>query len=99
MILGSNVSKTLNLNALKRQLSNSAEEQSKANVKRWISLDDLTPPQSSEENSFNDFEIYLDENVGNSSDNTQPAVGEGRKEKKQKKKSRPTGINTLLVFL
>ncbi|XP_054275235.1 dnaJ homolog dnj-5 isoform X2 [Macrosteles quadrilineatus] len=80
--------KTGNHPSLKRQQSNN-EDQTKTNVRRWISLDDLTPPQSSEENSFVDYDSYLDDNVGSGSDNyIQPPAGEVKKEKKQKKKTK-----------
>lgn len=76
---------------MKRQHSNSSEEQIKASVNRWISLDDLTPPQSSEENSFNDYDGYLDEHFGSGSDTFMQPMAETKKEKKQKKKTKPTG--------
>ncbi|XP_046687718.1 uncharacterized protein LOC124373392 [Homalodisca vitripennis] len=70
---------------------NNSEDQTKANVRRWISLEDLTPPQSSEENSFIDYEAYIDESIGSGSDNCmQPTPGETKKEKKQKKKVKPS---------
>lgn len=76
---------------MKRQHSNSSEEQIKASVNRWISLDDLTPPQSSEENSFNDYDGYLDEHFGSGSDTFMQPMAGTKKEKKQKKKTKPTG--------
>lgn len=94
MLIGSNngAPKTGNLPSLKRQQSNNEDQTLKTNVRRWISLDDLTPPQSSEENSFVDYDSYLDDNVGSGSDNyIQPPAGEVKKEKKQKKKTKLPG--------
>lgn len=86
--------KSINISSLKRQHSNSSEEQIKASVNRWISLDDLTPPQSSEENSFNDYDGYLDEHFGSGSDTFMLPMAGTKKEKKQKKKTKPTGNYT-----
>lgn len=55
-------------------------------------MDDLTPPQSSEENSFIDYDSYLEENIGTGSDSfILPSLGGIKREKKQKKKPKVAG--------
>lgn len=95
------VSKNVNTSCLKRQHSSGSEEHSKSGVggvRRWISLDDLAPPQPCEEQSYIEYDTYREENVANNSEyymhsanNNNNSVSntsnEGKKEKKQKKKT------------
>lgn len=93
---GSNT-KNVNTSCLKRQHSSGSEEHGKSGVggvRRWISLDDLTPPPSCEEQSYIEYDTYNEENVPNNSEyymhsanNNNSNSNEAKKEKKQKKKS------------
>lgn len=86
------INKTLTSSNLKRQLSSGSEGGGGfgvGGVRRWISLDELSPPQSNEEQSYVDYETYNDESVGSGSEyglRTGNNI-EAKKEKKQKKKS------------
>lgn len=93
----SGTSKTPNLTSLKRQSLNINEDQTKA--RQSVILDDLTPPQSSEENSFIDYDSYLEENIGTGSDSfILPPLGGIKREKKQKKKPKVTGELKLMFY-
>lgn len=90
------ISKTINPVPIKRPSSNNNEDFIKA--RQSITYDDLTPPQSSEENWFLDYDSYADENIGTGDGFALPsAVGGIKKEKKQKKRLSFTGkIRSLL---